>query len=174
VSEEIVLQVYGKPAPQGSKSAYVRGGRAIVVEGSSKSGRASHAAWRQAVATATRDYLTEHPRPVIQEPVEVLMSFRFAPVASDPHRTAHTQRPDLSKIVRATEDALVDGGLLKDDSCIFSLTASKLYSPLESSGCSILIRLHGSREALNREVSKGCARLAKKQARGRALLTQAD
>lgn len=159
----IQINVIGLPAPQGSKSAFVRGGRAVVVEGSSKSGRAGHAAWRQAVATATRDWLGEHPRPTIDEPVHVSMVFWFPPVKSDPYRTRHITKPDLSKLIRATEDAMVDGGLLKDDSCVFSLAAQKRYTSETPPGCSIGVESFGEAEGYDRERRKAIAREQRKQ-----------
>jgi len=153
----IELNVVGTPFPQGSKSAFIRGGRAIVTEGASKTGRAGHAAWRQSVATATRDYLGEHPRPAIDEPIFVAMHFRFA-LTSDRYRSRHRSRPDLSKLIRATEDAMVDGGLLKDDSCIFAMSASKVYAHDEPPGCRIGIELCGDAEAADREILKAQAK----------------
>jgi Holliday junction resolvase RusA-like endonuclease len=153
----IELNVIGTPFPQGSKSAFIRGGKAIVTEGSSKPGRAGHAAWRQAVATATRDYLQEHPRPAIDEPIGVSMDFRFA-LTADKYRVRHRRKPDLSKLIRSTEDAMVDGGLLKDDSCIFRLEASKVYAHHEPPGCRVTVRLYGDIEADDREVLKAEAK----------------
>ena len=158
----IELNVVGTPFPQGSKSAFVRGGRAIVTEGSSGPGRAGHAAWRQAVATATRDYLELNPRPAVDEPIHVSMAFRFA-LGSDKYRSRHQTRPDLSKLVRATEDAMVDGGLLKDDSCIFSMVAMKAYAHDEPPGCRISVQLFGDEEAADRERLKEAARLLRKR-----------
>lgn len=156
----IELDVVGTPYPQGSKSAFIRGGRAIVTEGASKTGRAGHAAWRQAVATATRDYLGEHPREAIDEPIYVTMYFRF-PLTADKYRTRHRTKPDLSKLIRATEDALVDGGLLKDDSCVFRLNASKVYAHEVPPGCHIAIELCGGPELADRELLKEFAKRAR-------------
>jgi crossover junction endodeoxyribonuclease RusA len=158
----IRLRVNGVPYPQGSKSAYIRGGRAVLAEGSSKKGQSGHAAWRQAVATAARDYLDENPRPTISQPCSVVMRFRFSPVASDKYRTRHTVKPDLSKLVRATEDALVDGGLLHDDSYIWDMSAEKTYAANEPPGCLITITLNGAQEEDDREALKQAAKAARK------------
>jgi crossover junction endodeoxyribonuclease RusA len=51
--------------------------------------------------------------------------------ASRPKRTRsagqawHTTRPDLSKLIRSTEDALTDAGLIHDDARICWLTVTK-------------------------------------------------
>jgi len=150
----IRIEVMGLPFPQGSKSAFIRGGHAVVVEGSSKKGRSGHAAWRQAVATAARDWLGENPREAIHEPVVLRMKFRFPTVASDKYRSRHFTKPDLSKLVRAVEDALVDGGVLADDSCVFALHASKRHVRHEPPGCSIEIALAGEEEARDRQFLK--------------------
>lgn len=45
----IELEVVGIPAPQGSKSAVLIGGKARLIEGSSTTGREKHKSWRQGV-----------------------------------------------------------------------------------------------------------------------------
>lgn len=162
MSEPVELQVFGTPAPQGSKSAYIRGGRAIVVEGTSKTGRASHAAWRQAVATAARDYLEAHPGASFSEPVAVTITFRFAIVASDKYRLRHTTKPDIDKLVRTCFDALKDGGLLADDSQVWSVLARKRYALItESPGATIYVDPCGRAEQESRESRKQAAKLAR-------------
>ncbi len=47
-----VLTVVGVPQPQGSKTAYVRNGRAVVTEGRTASARENVAEWRRAVSDA--------------------------------------------------------------------------------------------------------------------------
>jgi Holliday junction resolvase RusA-like endonuclease len=154
----IRLEVHGIPSPQGSKSAFVRKGRAVMIEGSSASGRTAHAAWRQAVATAARDFLTENPRPPIDEPVELIADFRFPATASDPYRRRHTVKPDLDKLVRSTCDALVSGGLLRDDTLIYRVHTSKVFAvDDEWVGAEICIGAHGGAEALERESRKQLA-----------------
>lgn len=154
----IEIRVIGVPYPQGSKSAFVRGGRAVLAEGSSLKGRAGHAAWRQAVATATRDWLGENPRSVISEPVTVGMDFFFPSVASDPYRTRHTTKPDLDKIIRSVFDALVDGGLLKDDAIVYNLVATKRYATDHPPGCLITLTTAGEDEHNDRQTMKLAAK----------------
>lgn len=121
------LEVFGVPAPQGSKSAYVRGGHANVVE-SKGPGRASHAAWRQAVATAARDWQAEHHQGLIDEPVTVLIDFYLPKPKSTPKKVTHpAKKPDLDKLVRSVLDA-VTGVVLADDSRVVRLVASKRFA----------------------------------------------
>lgn len=119
--------VLGVPAPQGSKSAFVRGGRAVVVDGSSATGRAKHQAWRQSVAACAAARLLDDPAPFCG-PTAVSLRFWLPATKSDPYRTRHATRPDLDKLVRATLDGLVEGGLLADDSLVYQLEAVKAHA----------------------------------------------
>lgn len=136
----IRLRVYGVPAPQGSKSAFVRGGRAVVTEGGSKTGRQSHAAWRQAVATAARDWQEAHDAPLLDEPVDVGISFIIPKPKSVPKKRYYpTTKPDLDKLVRSVLDA-ISGVLIRDDAQVVSLKAVKRYNDVdEAPGCHILL-----------------------------------
>lgn len=128
MSEPVTFDVIGLPAPQGSKTAYVRGGRAVIVDGSSKSGREKHAQWRADVCDAAKLALLARGGEQFCGPVEVQIRFWMPLPASDQHRTLHSTTPDLDKLVRAVGDALVNAGLLKDDSLIWSMLAQKAYA----------------------------------------------
>lgn len=136
----ITLTVIGIPASQGSKNAYVNKhtGRAVIVDGTSKTARTKLAEWRRAVADAAREWLTANPQQPLAEPLHVTISFRFPATASDPYRYWHCVTPDASKVLRSTEDALVDGGLLQDDRWICKLVVTKRFVWAdESPGCTI-------------------------------------
>jgi Holliday junction resolvase RusA-like endonuclease len=120
----ITFEVIGLPAPQGSKSAYVRGGRAVIVDGSSKTGRDKHAQWRDDVCRAARLVATE----MFMGPVWVGITFWMPLPKSAPHRWRHASAPDLDKLVRSVLDSLVNAGLLKDDSLVSHLAAAKWYA----------------------------------------------
>ncbi len=161
----IELRVVGVPAPQGSKTAFVRGGRAIVAEGKGP-GRQRHADWRQAVATAARDYLEAHPRArPIRGPVQVAISFRFPPTRSDPYRTRHTTKPDVDKLARSVLDSLVSAGILVDDSLVCHLSILKRYEHVEPPGAVILLAELDGLEAADRERLKTKAARARKENR---------
>lgn len=127
--DPISFEVEGIPAPQGSKTAIQQGGRARVIEGSSRTGRAAHRAWRQAVHDAAADIAGDSP---IDEPVSVTVTFRFPMPQSRSavvRRTGwawRTAKPDLSKIMRSTEDSLVTAGLLRDDARIVRAVIEKV------------------------------------------------
>lgn len=133
------FDVVGLPAPQGSKSAFVRNGRAVMAEGGSSTGRAKHKAWRIAVAEAARiarDYGHHYTGPTA-----LTVAFRFPRPKSRPksHHGWHTVKPDKDKVLRATLDGLVDGGLLRDDAqvCLISISATEVT---EWTGASIYLR----------------------------------
>lgn len=154
----IVLDVVGLPAPQGSKTKTRFG----VIEGSSDTGRASLKAWRESVRNAAQDWLAEHPQSPLDQPLSVRMDFRFPLPSGDPHRFLHTVKPDLDKCVRASLDALVHGGLLKDDSRVCEVKALKTYArPGETVGCTISVNLIGWVEAEKRSESKAAAKAAR-------------
>jgi Holliday junction resolvase RusA-like endonuclease len=125
---EIEFDVPGLPAPQGSKSAFVVNGRAVLVDGTSKPGRAALKAWREAVETAAIAAMLATGCPTMTGPVEVAIKFRFPRPASAALRVRHATKPDGDKLVRATFDALVTAKLLADDSLVWHHSASKFYS----------------------------------------------
>lgn len=138
----VALRVYGVPMPQGSKTAFVRGGRTVLTDGRRPAARASHAAWRQAVATAARDHLTANPwQAPFDEPTVVHITFLLPRPKSIPKKRRHPdRRPDLDKLNRSVLDALVDGGLLADDARVVELNATKVYAgPEEAPGCRVTI-----------------------------------
>lgn len=98
---------YGRPAPQGSKRHV---GRGIMVE-SSKYVRP----WRQCVQAAAVE--VRNGSAPLDGPLLVRMVFTVPKPKSAPKtRTTWPDRmPDLSKLCRATEDALTDAGVWADD-----------------------------------------------------------
>lgn len=95
----------GTPAPQGSKR-HVGGG--VMVE-SSKAVKP----WRESVKAACP------PGPTLDGPIVVAMVFTMRrPKSARRRDTRPSRTPDLSKLARSTEDALVDAGLLVDDARI--------------------------------------------------------
>lgn len=129
----VSFHVLGVPAPQGSKSAVVRGGHAVVIEGASKGQRDRHRNWRSAVAEAARDALSTHGlTAALDGPLHLTVTFRHPMPASRPkrireHGTAwKTSAPDASKLLRATEDGLQAGGLIADDARLAEIVVRKV------------------------------------------------
>jgi Holliday junction resolvase RusA-like endonuclease len=99
------ITVYGTPAPQGSKRHV---GKGIMVESSKKL-----RPWREAVkyaALEARDGAAPLDGPIIVRMVFTMLRSNAAKKRARPHCT-----PDLSKLARATEDALTDAGVWVDD-----------------------------------------------------------
>lgn len=126
----VAFEVMGIPAPQGSKSAFIKGGKVRLVEAGSATGRAKVRSWRGAVAEAAREAAADLSGPM-DGPLALAITFRLPMPASRPKRLRtlgvawHTTRPDLSKLIRATEDALTDAGLIRDDARICQLRVFK-------------------------------------------------
>lgn len=127
----IGITVHGTPAPQGSKRAIVRGGRAALIESSHDRVKS----WRQAVVDAA---LAEDC-PQLAGPAEVAVTFRLKRPKGHYRtgRNAHLLRdsapayphgmPDLDKLLRSTMDALTAAGVWGDDAQVVAVTAAKTY-----------------------------------------------
>lgn len=123
----LIMHVSGTPAPQGSK-AYkgLRGGKPVLVESSAKV-----RPWRAAVEACARAEMaavdpTWH---TLDEPVRLDVQFRLAAPQRMPRgRRGCDRYPDLSKLIRSTEDALVTAGVIADDARIVTIHASKEYA----------------------------------------------
>jgi len=136
--------VRGTPAPQGSKRFVgVHGGRGVMVESSAKV-----KPWRMDVKAAAEAFITrESGWTPLDGPLWLGLVFTLPKPASEPktRRTWPQRKPDLSKLVRSTEDALVDAGLIVDDARIVTLHASKVYvgdpepGTLDSPGCIVTV-----------------------------------
>lgn len=114
----IVFDVLGSPSPQGSHRAFIAGGKARIRDmGSTKS-----VAWRDSVSLKAKELAEEHG--CLDGPLTLAVLFRFPMPASrsKAERNAgviwKTTAPDSSKLLRALEDGLQAGGLLRDDARI--------------------------------------------------------
>lgn len=113
----IEIQVFSTPAPQGSKR-HVGGGR--MIESSKKV-----APWRQDVAAAARAAMERLGNPTPMDgPLVARIVFTPRKPASAPktRQTFPDRTPDLSKLLRSTEDALVTAGVIADDARIVGYT----------------------------------------------------
>lgn len=140
----IVLEVFGLPQPQGSKTAFVRAGRAVLVEGRRTAARAQFAMWRQAVQTAASDWLRSQGAPApLDVPLRVSMVFHLPRPRSTPRRVVWpAKRPDLDKLTRAVFDALT-GLLFTDDSRICAVEARKVFAADRPAGCTVCVEVLG-------------------------------
>lgn len=140
----IAFNVYGIPGPQGSKR-HVGGGR--MIESSAKV-----KPWREAVKWAAREAMAGPDGwAAMDGPLVAVMVFTLPKPASAPKKrqTWPDRKPDLSKLLRSTEDALVDAGLIADDARIVAYArAAKVFpgedlNALRSPGCYVEIRRLG-------------------------------
>lgn len=138
----IVLDVYGIPQPKGSKTAFVRNGRAVLVDGRRKESREAFTSWRHAVTDAAQRWLETHGAPApLDGPLQMTVVFHLPRPASTPRRVAWpAKKPDLDKLTRAVFDACT-GLLFVDDSRICTLAASKRYADGRPPGCTITVEV---------------------------------
>jgi len=114
----IRIRVYGIPAPQGSKRHV---GNGVMIESSKKV-----KPWREAVKWAAVEAMGGKALRLdgpIYLGVVFVMPRPKKPKSAFPDRT-----PDLSKLIRSTEDALTDAGLWADDARVVSTMARKVYA----------------------------------------------
>lgn len=141
----IELRIYGTPAPQGSKKfvGTTKKGRGILVESSAKV-----KPWRMDVKEQAEKALRQLGH-TLAGPLKVSMVFTLKKPASAPKTrvTFPDRLPDLSKLVRSTEDAITDAGLWEDDARIVQCLSGKRYpgegeDALDAPGCVVRIMRH--------------------------------
>lgn len=116
---DLELIVIGVPGPQGSKR-HVGHGR--MIESSAKV-----KPWRDAVAWACREAMAGAPP--LSGPVVCQMVFVFPRPKSRKKTALHDRKPDLSKLIRSTEDAMTTGGVWEDDARVTAyLDSGKEYA----------------------------------------------
>jgi len=129
----ISFQVHGVPGPQGSKSykGHSAKGHAILVESSEKV-----APWRQDVVRAAVEEIEQTPGFVpFSGPVHLIVEFYLPRPKGAPktRRTVPSVTPDLSKLIRSTEDAMKTAGVWRDDALVVDITTRKRYVNIGSS-----------------------------------------
>jgi Holliday junction resolvase RusA-like endonuclease len=137
---ELFFLVDGNPTPQGSKTAYVRGGRAVLVEANKKL-----PAWREAVRLAARlaMYDTEQVEP-FDTPLKVAVTFFMPKPAKPKWAIFPASKPDLDKLIRGVMDSLTKAGTIKDDALVVEILAKKVWvgettDTHPNPGCSVYI-----------------------------------
>lgn len=124
------LAIHGRPAPQGSKKAFVNQytGRIQQVEAS------PHVKdWRENVRTTALAEIAGLSGFPLNEPLVLSMVFSMPMPRSIPkeRRGRPACVPDLSKLARSTEDSLKDAGVIRDDALIVEyVRLAKVYAGL--------------------------------------------
>lgn len=118
------IVVYGTPAPQGSKRHI---GRGVMVESSKKV-----KPWREDVRAAALAAKPAGWRP-LDGPLAAQMVFTLRKPTSAPkrRRTWPDRYPDISKLIRSTEDALTSAGIWADDARVVRYHETAKVYPLE-------------------------------------------
>ena len=138
--------VRGTPAPQGSKRHV---GHGVMVESSKRL-----PAWRTLVTDEA--WAARHGAPTILGPVRLVVTFGFRRprghfgtgrnaeilrAGAPPYPTGRNIG-DLSKHIRAVEDALTDAGVWNDDDQVVAIMASKEWW-LDAGAVISVVDLHG-------------------------------
>lgn len=139
---DLTFEIIGDPKAQGSKVAFMAGGKARMKEQSGL----NHATWRNQVADVART-IAEHvdvPAP-LDGPLTLNVEFRFRMPKSRPARIRalgehpKTTAPDTSKLVRALEDGIQAAGLITDDARFWCITAFKVETVTGWTGASVTV-----------------------------------
>jgi Holliday junction resolvase RusA-like endonuclease len=125
---DLTIEVRGEPASQGSHS--IINGRIVQVNS------AKHKCWRNAVAFAALDLVTEG-WDLLDEPIELSVIF-YLPRPKTATREYPSVMPDLDKLIRAVGDSL-SGVVYVDDSRIVRISATKVYADHRGPGALIRV-----------------------------------
>ena len=131
----ISFYVCGDPSPKGSKTAVVRGGRAVLLDGRRGPARVKYALWKENVATYAQIAMQFHCTDDVQAPLDGALGIEVVFYLSRPKnetklqraRTWHTVRPDADKLLRAVLDPL-SKIVITDDARIALVRVEKRYA----------------------------------------------
>lgn len=134
----LTFDVYGRPAPQGSKR---------YIGGSAKQGgrfiEASKylPAWRKAVTSTAVAIMEDEGWETCTDPVTLEVIFYLERPATIPHskRPWPIKPPDLDKLVRGVADGLTDAGVWADDDQVVHVIAWKVYADTRDPGAQVTI-----------------------------------
>ena len=132
------FRVFGEPAPKGSYSAlHTKNGRAYLIPASKK----EHP-WRERVRlTALNEIRLTHEHIPLDCGLTISMIFYLPrPKSVTKNKRPHpTVKPDIDKLLRSTNDALTDSGIIADDARILEITGKKKYADDRQPGAYITI-----------------------------------
>lgn len=161
MTRRLEFTVLGVPAPKGSSRAMLVGGAAVNVPSGSRANELALKSWdravRESAVEAVRDYRRANgggspsSMPVgvffgevaLRLEIEFRMRRRKGDFKKDGSLKAnvpkfHTVKPDLSKLIRCTEDSMT-GIVYLDDAAIAELFVRKVYAAPGQEGARIRI-----------------------------------
>ena len=134
--------VPGTPQPQGSKNAYKRGSRCVIVETNKQLPK-----WRKLV-TERLESANVSCQPLTGA-VSLTVTF-LMPQAKSNKKGLPYQKPDLDKLIRAIGDSATDAGCISDDSQICQITANKVWAISENNAGVVITLEHYTAEILDK------------------------
>jgi Holliday junction resolvase RusA-like endonuclease len=131
---ELSFDVYGIPAPQGSKKSI---GNGRFIEASKKL-----PAWRKRVKEAAELAVADQGWLTLTEAAELSVVF-FLPRPKSVTRSKRllpTVPPDSDKLLRAVGDSLTDARVWEDDSLVCKVSLYKIYDDHRHAGAMITVK----------------------------------
>ena len=120
-----IIQAFvpGIPQPQGSKAAFLRGKKVVMIESNR-----NLPAWRKLV---TEKLEAANVSCIPLEGAVALDVMFFVPRPKSVTRQFPSVKPDLDKYIRSIGDSATDAGCLNDDGQIVEIVAYKCYADAE-------------------------------------------
>ena len=134
---ELFFEVYGIPAPQGSKKSI---GNGRFVEASKKL-----PAWRKKVKEAAEEAVADQRWVTLTGAAELIVIF-FLPrpkSVAPGKRILPTVPPDIDKLIRSVSDSCSDALVWEDDSLVCKVSAYKIYDDQREPGATITVKSLG-------------------------------
>lgn len=131
---ELFFEVYGIPAPQGSKKSI---GNGRFIEASKKL-----PAWRKRIKEAAQVAINDRSWVTLTGAAELSVVF-FLPrpkSVTAGKRLLPTTPPDIDKLIRAVSDSCSDALVWEDDSLVCKVSAYKLYDDTREAGALITVK----------------------------------
>jgi Holliday junction resolvase RusA-like endonuclease len=119
--EQLEFTVLGNPVQQGSKTGFVVGKRAVIVDQNKVKLKPWRAHVRQAAETALAG------RTGLDDACFVHLDF-YMRRPKTVHRRRPSVKPDIDKLTRAILDSLTDAAVIKDDALVVALHVQQWYA----------------------------------------------
>jgi crossover junction endodeoxyribonuclease RusA len=126
------LFVPGEPRPQGSKKAFSRGTKIVLVEANKQL-----PAWREHMRKSFSQKMLELDNPFITA-VSVSLTF-WLPRPKSVKRTYATGTYDIDKLTRSVLDSLQSANVITNDNLVVDLSARKTYADNHEAGVLVTV-----------------------------------